>query len=128
MASFVGGGAVKSYTVVAGFQALFPQGFEVDVWGYRSTGIGSISPAIFGPTGSSIIQIASTGNGGTVNSLIFQISGPYPQNSFTSLTVGSNTFTSASASFSNSGNSQWVWGTSTNLFPVAGNSYTVTFI
>lgn len=128
MCAFVGGGAVKSYVVVAGFSATNPQGFEVDAWGYRSGSVGSVSPSTFGPTGSSILQLVSTGLNGSVTGLTFEVSGSYPQNSFVSLTVGSTTFTSASASFSNSGNTTWTWSTSTNLFPVAGNSYTVTFI
>jgi hypothetical protein len=79
--------------------------------GYILGSLGTLTPTAF--TGALNATCTAIYTAGTVaagnGSLTFKLSGGFSQNYFTTLTVGSNSYTSASATFS--GGNEWQWFT-----------------
>lgn len=124
-ALLAGSGGTSVYNLTAGESTAYPQGGEINTWGYTSA-VGSIDPPTFSPTGTSISLLAVFGTSGTPYSMTFTVIGTHTQGVFNSIKVGGDTYTSASAVFSTNGSaSTWKWGVSTNYFPLTGTVYQV---
>lgn len=113
-----------TYTVTSALTSTFVYGFAVSP---PFAAQGSISPTQFPPsTGVPISQVINPNSPGS-QSLIFSMTGTFPQNYFTSLTInGGSPYLTASASslIHTSGQTQWVWAGAGNVIHSAG-AYTL---
>lgn len=113
-----------TYTVTSALTSSFVYGFAVSP---PFAAQGSITPTQFPPsTGVPISQVINPNSPGS-QSLIFSMTGTFPQNYFTSLTInGGSPFLTASASsfIHTSGQTQWVWAGAGNLIHTTG-AYTL---
>lgn len=112
-----GGGGGTTYSVTVGFSSV--PAYSIYNYGY-TVSIGSISPSTFTNTGTPIVDLYVLVAGGTTQ-LIFSVNGVYPQNKFTTLVVGGNSYSSSSASYSTSTSTVWDWTISSNPFSSIGN-------
>lgn len=124
MALLGAGGTLDTQTItVANYIDKF-----VNLTGYLTGYMGSISDGTFNPTGGTTISGLYYDVYGT--SLIFSLSAsPISNAGWTTMTLNGTAFTRSSASFVSSGGStSWAWSSvSPNPFPLAGNTTTAVF-
>lgn len=84
-------------------------------YGYlSSTSTGSIVDGTFNPlSGATILNFYYNVTGGLV---YFVLSGVYANSGWTNVSIAGTNFTRASATFSNSSNTQWYWSSASNPF------------
>jgi len=127
LANVGSGKGTSGYTVTAGYQITYPGGVSLELFGYLTGSIGSLSPTTASFSGTTITQIYFSQRAGFVQSLVLTVTGTVPQAAFTAMTIGSTSFTSSSATYSTGATTTWTWVPSSNLFPTAGSNYSVTF-
>lgn len=127
------GSGQQSQTVIvtSGYNSFYTGGGSLfhETFGYSSyISIGSLSYPTFTFTETPFLQLDyGTINGGS-GTLYFAVNGSCAQNVFTRMTIGSNVYTTNSASFYGGTYSEWVWNSvSTNPFPTLGGQYSVNF-
>lgn len=126
MCSFVGSrSGTAGYTVTVGQFTFGGAGSYIN--GFTAT-YGSVSPSIFYNSGTSINGIYWSYNAtlGSTN-FYFTINGNFPQNTFSSLIVAGQTFSSGVATYTSGGGSTtWQWSAPVNPFPTVGAQVAVT--
>jgi hypothetical protein len=84
------------------------------IWGYANVLAGSVTPATWGGTGGNFLQLCWFDAG--VDFVSFKVNGVFPNEGWTTMTIGGVPFTRASGSYSNDGvDTTWTWIT-TNPF------------
>lgn len=77
--------------------------------GYNRLFYGAISDGLFAPKGGAQIQTIKWV--GTTSQLVFNISGTFTNDGWTTMAVGAFNYLRTSASFSTSSGTSWSWGT-----------------
>jgi len=78
------------------------------IWGYANALAGSVVPATWANTGANFTQLCWFDAG--VDFVTLKIIGVFPNEGWTTMSVGGVPFTRASANYSNDGtNSTWTW-------------------
>lgn len=113
-------------TVTSGFTSA-GKGGNIYRYGYGSISPtqGSITDTTLDPKSNATIQYLRWVS---ANRVELRISGYHTNSGFTTMTIGSTSFSRSSASFSASSYTMWTWNTSSNPFGTSGTQKTVTIV
>ena len=117
MCSLLGGNGQRSFsgsvTVTVGYYNLFlPPSVDVDYWGYTIGQAGSVSPDDWAGSGIPFTTIRHINDNSGTTILAFSLAGYVPNAGWTSMVIGSSTYTRSSASYTYDADSNvtaWFW-------------------
>jgi len=102
-----------SVTVTVGYYNLtIPPSYSVDYWGYTIGQAGSVSPNNWAGSGISFTTIRHINDNSGTTLIAFSLAGYVPNAGWTSMVIGSSTYTRASASYTYDADNNitaWFW-------------------
>jgi hypothetical protein len=103
LASSGGSKYTGSATVTVGLFVLD----DVTFWGYASDLAGSVTPATWASTGANFLQLGWLDIGDKY--VTFIVDGVFPNEGWTTLTIGGVSFDRTAASYATDSTTEWIW-------------------